>query len=135
MNKKLSLITFHKSLKALIEKNTGLKCYDEIPKNAKPPFTHIEIIGKSDSGTKTMYLETIKVWVHVWAKQGKGSIGIYQSIQLIEECLTEKLCLGGGFDVVNQSSSELSSIQLDETQEKHAVIEYSFDVCYGYKIK
>ncbi len=135
MLKKLSLLDFHKSLKKLIEDKTDLKCYDEVPLNAKSPFYYFEVVGKREENTKTMYCEVITLWAHAIAEKSKGSVKVYKLINALEEALTEEIKLDDGYLLLNQVSTGIQTIKLDETGEKHAVLEYEFKICYGFKCK
>lgn len=135
MLKRLSLLDFHKTLQQHIETKTGLKCYDNVPNNASSPFYYMEVVGKSNDDTKTMYCEVVTVWMHAIAEKSKSSVGIYNLINKLEEAMTEDLELPGDYELLNQVSTGVQTIKLDETDEKHAVLEYSFKINYGFKTK
>lgn len=135
MLKKLGMVQFHKAVKDLIEKNTGKPCYDEVPDNAPAPFYFMEIIQKVQNNSKTMWKETISTWIHVIASPSKRSVEIYELIESLEEALTEEIVLPPAFELLNQVSAGTQVIKTDPSGEKHAILQYDFTVCYGYKTK
>lgn len=135
MLKKLGLFTFHKLLKQHIERLTGLPCYDDVPKDAEPPFYILEVVGKTQNNTKTLYREEIQTWVHIIAPDFVGSTAVYQLIQKLEEALTVSVQIPEEFTLLDQQCSDMQVIKTDPTDEKHAVIECRFVICYGYRTK
>lgn len=135
MLKQLGFVDLHKAIAVKVNKSTKLKCYDKVPLNASSPFYFLEIVGKRQENTKTMYCDVFTVWIHAIAKPGKSSVEIYKLIQKLEESLSEPIDLPNDFDLIRQSENGLQKIQTDETDEKHAIIEYEIKVCYGFKCK
>ena len=135
MLKKLETVTIHKILKNHIEDRTNLKCYDTVPNDAKSPFYYAELIGKREDNTKTMWREVFTFAIHCIASPEAGSIGVYDLIDALEESLTDDLKLPQGYWLVLQTANGLQTLKKDETNEKHAIMNYSFTVCYGFKTK
>ncbi|MBV1817339.1 DUF5072 domain-containing protein [Bacteroidales bacterium MSK.15.36] len=135
MLKKLSFIDFYKAIQNKIESKTGLRCYDDIPKDAPSPFYYAEIVGLRPENTKTMYVDVFTVFVHAIAEPGGSSVGVYKLIQDLEEAMTEKIEIDEEYWILEQTSQGLQQIQTDETNEKHAILAYEFKICYGFKVK
>lgn len=135
MLKKLGLLDLHAAIIKKVEERTGLRCLDKIPKDYLAPFYYAEIVGIKPDNTKTMWCDTYEVYFHTIAEPGTGNVRIYELIQHLEESLTEKMVLPEDFSVPLQTENGLINLQTDETNEKHAVLSYSFKVCYGFKTK
>lgn len=133
--KRLGFVDLHAAIREKVESKTGLKCLDAVPKNQPSPFYFAEIVGKEADNTKTMWCDTFLVYIHAIAETNKGSDQIYELIEKLEESLTEKISLPEGFNLAMQTEQGLVSLKTDETGEKHAILAYSFKVCYGFKIK
>lgn len=135
MYRQLGLVDLISAIQRKVEANTGLKCYDAVPGNAPSPFYFAEAIRKRPAHSKTMWRDVFTVWIHAIAEPGGSSVGVYDLIQMLEESLTEDIVLPEGFELVMQTSNGVLTIKEDETKEKHAVIEFEFMVCYGFKCK
>ena len=135
MLKKLGLLDLHAAIIKKVEARTELKCLDKIPKDYPAPFYYAEIVGIKPDNTKTMRCDTYTVFFHDIAEPGAGNVRIYELIQKLEESLTEKIELPEGFTVLLQIGNGLVNLQTDETDERHAVLSYSFKVCYGFRAK
>lgn len=133
--KKLNYTDLFKSIQSRIEEFTGLKCYDKIPQDAPSPLYYAEIVQVRPENTKTMFIDVFTVLIHCISEPNKGSMAVYKLIQEVEESLTKDIILNPEYWILNQSSQGLNSIQLDETDEKHAVLAYEFKIVYGFKIK
>lgn len=131
-------LNFTKLLAAIqskIQEKTELKCYDAVPKNAKSPFYFAEIIQTLPANSKTMYRDNFTVYIHAIAKQDDSSIGIYNLIDGLQEALTEDISLPEPFELVMQTDNGVKTIKTDESNEKHAILSYTFMICYGFKCK
>jgi|SRR5699024_1178407 len=135
MLKKLGFIDFYKAIQSKIESKTGLRCYDDIPKDAPSPFYYAEIVGLRPENTKTMYVDVFTIFVHAIAEPGGSSVGVYKLIQDLEQAMTERIEISDEYWILEQTSQGLQQIQKDETNEKHAVLAYEFKICYGFKVK
>ncbi|KYG34911.1 DUF5072 family protein [Alkalihalobacillus trypoxylicola] len=136
MLKKLSILDMHVALKNKIEANTHLKCIDNVGVNEPSPFTFLEIVGMTEKNTKTMYVDEYIIHVHVISEPSNSSIGHYANISSVQEALTEYIRLPDGFELFKQASSGLISNYIEkETNERHAVLGFIFNVSYGFKIK
>lgn len=114
---------------------TQYPCYDAVPENAPSPLIFVEVIGKTDSSTKTMYKETFRANVHVIAEPGNARLQLYRLIQDVEEALSEDITVPEGITLILQTETGVQAIQQDETQEWHGVLGYEFTVSYGFKTK
>lgn len=132
---KLSPVLLLAALQKKIEEQTGKKCYDAVPKNAKSPFYFAEILRIQPDNTKTMWRDVYTANVHCIAAPSKSSVGIFALIDQLEEALTSNIRLPNGYHVVQQQSGGVQSIKTDETGEKHAVLNLVITVCYGFKVK
>lgn len=135
MYKQLGFTELTSAIQKAVETNTSLKCYDDIPIKALSPFYHVAIVGKRPNNSKTMYRDVFVVWLHAIAEPSDSSVPIYKLINNLEEALTEDIVLPDGYDLILQTNNGLQTIKTDETNEKHAVFEYEFTVCYGFKSK
>ena len=137
MLKKLGFVDLISAVQNRIEQNTGVRCYDAIPKNASSPLYFVEVTGKRPADTKTMFCEVFTVWVHAIAapEESGGSVGIYHLIDRLDEGMTEDIALPEPFNLMLQSNIGVQTIKLDETNEKHAVLAYEFKISYGFKVK
>lgn len=136
MLKILPLTTLHKAIKDLVEEKTGLPCFDEVPEDKPSPFYILEIVGKENSNTKTMYRDIYSIYVHaISSSKQKGSVAIYQLLQGLEEALSVEIELPEPFHLVNQINRGIENIREDETGEKHGILAVDFYVSYGYIAK
>lgn len=124
-----------KAIIQTVEENSDYKCYDVPPKNKKPPFYYAELVQVRPSNSKTMWREIYVVNFHCIAPPIKTSIPVYDLIDTLEELLTIEVQLPEPYFVVTQTSEGLQTINKDETNEKHAVVQVNFDICYGFKSK
>lgn len=135
MLKQLNLTDLVGAVKARLEGNTTLPIYDVPPKNAPSPLVYVEVVGVEPRDSKTMYLKDYTLWLHVIADETASSVPLYQRIQDVNEAMTEDIELPECFTLVMQSDNGIQTIKTDESGEKHAVLEYGFRVCFGYKLK
>lgn len=135
MLQKLGPLEIHKAVKTLVEKNTGLRCYDEVPLDKPSPLYYVELVRTRPDNTKTMWVETYEVWIHAIAEPTQKSGPIYSLIEKLEEAMTEGIKLPEGHDLISQRSNGVQVIKLDESGEKHAVLSFEFKICYGFRAK
>lgn len=118
-----------------VEAQTGLKCYDLVPKNALSPFCFVEVTGTRPADTKTSFRDVISVNIHAIASSGTSSVEINDLINAIWEAMSVDIELPAPFYLNLQSSNGVTNIQTDETNEKHAIMPYDFTISYGFKCK
>lgn len=133
--RQLGLVDLISAIQNKIKSETGIECYDAVPNNALSPFYFAEVVGKRPSPSKTMYRDIFTVWIHAIAEPGESSVQIYDLIQKLEEALTEDIELPEEFDLIMQTNNGIQALKKDESSEKHAVLEYQFMICYGFKCK
>ncbi len=135
MMQKLSFTKVIAAVIKLVEKNTEERCYDIIPDGAALPHYHPEIIQQLPINTKTMFKERYQVVIHAWAMCEKSSAPIYSLVEKLEEAMTEAIELPDGYELISQDAKGLQRIVQDEDGSKHAVMNYEFDIAYGFKMK
>lgn len=136
MYQKLSFTSVLAAIIQKVEQNTGLRCYDGIPKDAEMPYYHVQMVGTIPEPSKTMQKDRYQVVIHVFADAPNGSsVPIFEAIQKLEEALTEDIELPGDYEVTLQIPNGLSQILDEEDGTKHAVLGYDFVVFSGYKVK
>jgi len=116
-----------------VEGNTGLRCFDQVPTDEPAPFYYIELISLLKADTKTMFRDKFKVWIHAIA-DGGSSVDAFSMIDALREALSEDLQVPNTL-LESQQFNGLQVLKTDETGEKHAVTEWEFLFCYGYKMK
>lgn len=132
--KKLSFIEVLSSIQEKVEVKTGLRCYDDIPKNAKLPFYFVEIIGQEPNPSKMMFKEIYDINIHVFA-EGGSSVKLFNAIKDLEESLTEEINIPEPYRLMGQNPKGVQRIFTDSDGSKHAIMGYGFEIFYGYKIK
>ncbi|MDO4156264.1 MAG: DUF5072 family protein [Oscillospiraceae bacterium] len=115
--------------------NTSYSCYDAVARDTPSPFLFVEVVGKRDTSSKTLYKEVFTVQIHAIATPSDARTEIYGMIQAVEESMTERLSMPDGITLVLQTETGVQSLQQDETNEWHAVLSYEIMVSYGLKCK
>lgn len=133
--KKLGFTEIAAAILDMLRNCTDYPCYDAVPENAPSPLIFVEIVGKQDSSTKTMYKETFTAYVHAIASPSDCRTEIYSMIKIIEETLTERVTLPPGITNILQTETGVQALHQDETGEFHAVLGYEIMVSYGFKTK
>ena len=134
MLQKLSFISVLAAVINKVEGNTGLKCYDAVPKDAALPFYHAEMLGSIPEKSKTMQKDRYQVVVHAFT-EGEGSTKVFEAIQKLEEALSEDIILPSDYEVTLQVPNGVSQILDEADGTKHAVIGFDFVVFSGFKMK
>lgn len=135
MYRKIGFAELAISVLESLRKNTPYDVYDAVPDDAESPLLFVEVIGKRDSSSKTTWKETFTVNIHCIAEPSNARTQIYQMIQHAEEAMTAPLSMPKGVECLLQAETGVQSLQLDETNEWHAVISYDIMTSYGLKIK
>ena len=135
MHKQLSLVDLVAAVRDRINNNCELVCHDCVTENLPAPFCFAEVVRVSPADTKTMYVKSYEVIIHVIAEEGNTSVPIYRHIQDVQEAMTEDIVLPAYVHLVSQTDAGVQAITTDETGEKHAILDYVFLIAYGYKIK
>ena len=132
---KLGLTDLIAAVQKKVTEKTGLPCYDHVEKNTPSPFYFAEVIRITPANSKTMYRDNITVYIHCIAEPGESSVQIYKLIEDLQEAMTEEIVLPDPFELIMQTDEGVQTIKTDETKEKHAIVPYTFMVCYGFKCK
>lgn len=136
MLKKLNFVEVLAPIQNQIKTNTGTMCYDFLPLNPDRPCYAMEIVGQEPVKSKTMFREKYHVVVHAFSDgKQKGSVPIAQLVQNLDEALTENIELPEGYTLINQEQNGLQRIQEEVDESKHAILSYTFDISYGFKMK
>lgn len=135
MYTRLGILDLIKSIQTKINERTGIDCFDCVPKNQPSPFYFAEVTAVTPRDNKTMFRGQYTVWVHAISKPANSRTEIYKLIQKLEEALTEDIVLPSPFELIMQTNNGVRTIKQDETKEFHAVCEFTFMVCYGFKCK
>lgn len=135
MHRKIGFAELAAAVLNTLRRNTAFSCYDAVPTDAPSPLLFVEVIGKRDASSKTMYKEIFTVQVHAVASPGDARTEIYQMIQQVEEALTEDIALPEPITLVLQTETGVQSMQKEATNEWHAVLSYDLTVSYGWKCK
>lgn len=134
--KKLSISVFLGTVIEHIQKYTEIKCVPD-PDNVKSPLYSLQLTDTEQRDTKTMFVDRFNFSVHCISEAPKGKyspISVLEMVTNLEEAMTETIQLDG-FNVLSQTCKGLSSLKKDPSGEGHAVVDYSIDVCYGFKVK
>lgn len=132
---KLNLTDLIAAVQDKIEAKTGLRCYDHVDLNTESPFYFAEVVRLTPANSKTMYRDNIEVYIHCIAAKSLSSVGVYNLIDDLQEALSEDIELPEPFELIMQTDNGVQTIQTDETGEKHAVVGFTFMVCYGFICK
>lgn len=132
---KLSPISLVSAIQKRIENGTNIRCLDHVGLNEKSPFYYAEIVRILPANTKTMFRDNYTVQINCIAEVSPSSIGVYNMIQALQEAMSTDITLPDPFELVLQTDGGVQTIKEDETGEKHAVVNYDFMVCYGFRCK
>lgn len=135
MLRQLDMVTLIHAIQQQIEANTGLPCYDNVEPGTASPFYYIQISGMRPANSKTAFRDIFTVLIHVIAEPGGSMVNLSNHVQKLQEALTVDITLDPPFQSVSQLAKGITTIQTDETGEKHAVLTYEFTIIYGYKCK
>ena len=135
MLQQFSIIELIKQIQKAVLSGTGKKCYDHVEKGQVSPFYYTEIVQSKPANTKTMYVTEYTVNIHVVSESGKTSVPLFKEIQALEEAMTADIDIPEPYELIYQMYNGIQSVYTEDTNEKHAVLNYTFKVCYGYMMK
>lgn len=135
MLEKLGIKNYIQSMINLIERNTGKRCFDIVPKNQKPPFYKIQFLTKTPENNKTQWRERFSVWVWIVSSQKESKAELYDMIEALEEAYTEEITLPLNVALISQVDRGIQSIEEAESGEFVAISELETLLVYGYKTK
>lgn len=133
--RKLNLTDLIVAIQDKVEAKTELRCYDHVDLNTESPFYFAEVVKITPANSKTMYRDIIEVYIHCIAAKSPSSVGVYDLIDGLQEALSEDIELPEPFELIMQTDNGVQVIKTDETGEKHAVVGFTFMVCYGFICK
>lgn len=137
MNRMLHRVSPVDLLAAVVERvtdGTSYPCMSD-PDMAESPFYSLELVESRPERSKTMYLDTYVVWVHVIAAPSKTQETVLDMVQELEEAMTQPVELPDCFNLTRQVESGMQTINKDPTGEWHAVVAYELTVSYGLMVK
>lgn len=132
---KLSPVTLIAAVQDKVQALTGLRCYDHVPINEASPLYYAEITRIQPANSKTMYRDFYSVSIHCIAEESPSSVGVYNLIESLQSALSEDISLSEPFELVMQTDNGVQTIKTDESGEKHAIVNFDFMVCYGFRCK
>ena len=136
MLQQFSIIELIKQIQKTVLSGTGKKCYDHVEKGQASPFYYAELVQTKPANTKTMYVTEYTVNIHVVSESGKTSVPLFKEIQALEETMTADIDIPEPYELIYQMYNGIQSTYKEkDTNEKHAVLNYTFKVCYGYMMK
>lgn len=135
MIRKISITTLMAAIIDLVERNTGKRCYDAVPKDAPAPFYFLELVSVRPKNAKSMYVDSYDFQFHCIADVDYSSVKIHELIQGLEEALTEDIALDDPYNLIRTVDNGVAVIKTDETGEKHAICPVSFEISYGFICK
>lgn len=71
MLKQFPLTELVKAVKAKIEANTDMKCYDVVPVDAVSPFSYAQVVSVEPADTKTMFCKKIRYMGPRYSRRSK----------------------------------------------------------------
>lgn len=137
MIQRLSIAAFLGCLIEHIEAKTGRKCYDD-PDGMASPFFSVQLVKSEPANTKTMFVDMFEVWVHCISEPVKPHYSNSPVLRLVNEleiAMSEDLALPEPYTMFRQEYGGLQTLKKDESMEGHAVLSFSFFVCYGFRCK
>ena len=135
MLKQFPITELIKAIQKQVKAGTGHECLDHVGRNEQSPFYFVEFRQSRPANSKTMYMTDYVVYVHVIAEPSDSSVPVYKYIQELEEALTQDIEVPEPYNHVMQTDNGVISIYTDETNEKHAVVSFTFRISYGFKCK
>lgn len=136
MLKRLSIAEFLGCLIRHIEEKTGLPCYDS-PLNKPSPLYSVQITKTKPQDTKTMYVDRYDVLIHCISEptETQSTAPVLELVQKLEEAMTDDVAIPQQFQLLRQVYGGLQTVKVDESNEGHAVLSFSFSICYGFRCK
>lgn len=125
-----------KAVRRHVERLSGFPAH-ESPEDKKSPFVSVEFLRSEPADTKTAYVDKFNIRLHCISESTNPySAGpVMDMITPVEEAMTAKIDLPDPFDAFRVDYGGIQAINRDESNEGHAVMDYSIHVQYGLKIK
>lgn len=136
MMKRLSAAEFLGCLIATIEKRTGISCYDNAD-NKPSPLYSVQLLRTEPANTKTMFIDRYEVSIHCISEEVEpySNAPVLRLVQQLEEAMTDDLKLKVPYLLHRQDYLGLQALKKDPSGEGHAVLNFTFHICYGYRCK
>lgn len=136
MLRRLSIAEFWGLLLDHISNRTKIPVFTS-PAEHKSPFYYLELLGTDPVDTKTQYIDRFKFSIHAISKplQPFSFEPVLDLVQEIQEVMTDDVQIGPPFWLVNQVADGVQTVKEDPSHEGHAVLDYHFDISYGFKVK
>ncbi len=132
---KMQISNLVKAIQSKVESATGIRCYHSIEENTPRPLYFVEVVKTMPANTKTMFRDNMTVYIHCITKAQDSSDELYSLIRKLQEALTEDVALQEPFELIIQADKGVQKIETDKTNERHAVVQYDFAVCYKFQCK
>lgn len=113
----------------------GLSAHDHIPKDSPSPLVSVEMIRSQPANTKTMYVTQYDIQIRAIAPAIESSIPIFDLVRQVEEAMTRDIDIPEPYNLIRQAYSGINSTYTDEAGERHAVMNFSFYISYGFMCK
>ena len=119
-----------------IEAKTQLPCYDS-PDGKASPFYSVEFVKSDPDNTKTMYVDVVEVWIHCISEEvvPYSNAPVFAMVKKLEQAMGENFTLPPPFKLFSTEYNGVQTIKKDESGEGHAVLSFSFRICYGFAVK
>lgn len=136
MMKRLSVGGFLGCLIAAIKERTDISCYDNAD-NKPSPLYSVQLLRTEPANTKTMFIDRYEVYIHCISVKVEpySNAPVLRLVQQLEEAMTDDLKLPAPYLLHRQDYSGLQVLKKDPSGEGHAVLSYTFHICYGYRCK
>lgn len=136
MLKRLSIAEFLGHLIGAVSERTGIPCYDS-PEDRPSPLYSVQLVRSEPADTKTMYIDVYSVWIHCIGAPVRpySNAPVLSLVQALEEAMSDGLALPEPYLLYRQVYDGLQTLKMDETGEGHAVLSFTFHICYGYRCK
>lgn len=84
-----------------------------------------------------MYIDAITVWVHCISEPVRpySNAKVLGMVQRLEQALADGFELPAPFSLYRTTCNGVQTVKKDETDEGHAIAEFTFRVCYGLRVK
>ena len=133
---RLSAGVFLGTLIEFIEERTGTPTFDT-PENEQSPLYSVQLLRMEPANTKTMFVDRFDVSIHAIAAavNPHSNAPVLRLIQALEIALDERVRIDEPFHVYDQEYRGIRSLKKDPSGEGHAVTDWSFFICYGFRCK
>lgn len=114
--KRLNLVCVKRAIQDQLAAGTGLPVHDVAPKDFRPPFYLVEIIGKRPANNKLQFQEVLEVYVHAFSPAADSTVAAYDMLHGAEEALTDPLPVPA---IIGQEMTGLQALYIETTGDHH----------------